>query len=234
MTCEKRPLRGALGTIATDLLLAAIAAGLFLALEASGRTALAASAGLGTVYRGKSESRAALVCVVSWNASACGAILDTLREHGAGMTFAVSAEFAAENPLLLQRMRAEGHEIALSCGNETENDLGAAAEELSRAARLVERACGARPGAFVCTGGTESAACRAARGLGLTVVAGSRDLVCLRGTAEAVAARAKLVRGGDIALCAPTAAFSEGLPGILEYYSRMGLTAAPLSGTIYD
>ncbi len=225
-----------MGTIATDLLLAAIAAGLFLALNASGRKALAVSAGVGfgTVYRGSSENGAALVCVVSWDASACGAILDTLRENGAAMTFAVSAGFAEKNPELLQRICAEGHEIALCCGTGEQKGPEAVKKELSRAALLVEKSCGVRPAAFILGGDTDRAACRAARDLGLALVAGSRDLVCLRGTADDIAARAKLVRGGDIALCAPTASFSAALPAILEYYSLMGLTAAPLSGTIYN
>ena len=233
----KRKLPGrTAGAVITNLLLAAIAAGLFLALNSPGAQTLAASspAGPGTVYRGRDERRVSLVCVVSWNASACESILGTLSRQGGSMTFAVGAEFAAENPELLRKMRETGQDIALCCEGDAKNDLGAAAEELRRTLQLVSGACGAAPRAFVCGKDTDAAACRAARALGLTVVAGSCDLVCVRGTAAEIAARAKTVRGGDVAVCAPTAAFAEALPRILEYYSGMGLTAASLSGTIYD
>lgn len=235
MAQKRRPHGGPAVTTVTNLLLAAIAAGLFFALNATrAQTLAASSAGAGAVYRGRDPGSVALVCVVSWDSSRCGEIVETLRERGAGMTFAVGAEFAAGRPELLREMREAGQDIALCCGEEAKNDLSAAAEELSRASELVYAACGVRPRAFVCGRDTGTAACRAAKALGLMVVAGSFDIVCLRGTAAEIAARARTVRGGDIAILAPTAALAEALPRILEYYSGMGLTAASLSGTIYD
>ncbi|MBR6007442.1 MAG: hypothetical protein IK064_07410, partial [Clostridia bacterium] len=113
-------------------------------------------------------------------------------------------------------------------------EKGITREKLMSAAAVIERAGGTAPGIVICSQGGETAR-RTAASLGMTAVAGSVDLVCLRGSAAEIEARAlDFVSGGDIVICAPTAAFAAAFSRILEYYSALGLTTSTVSGTIYD
>lgn len=223
----------------TDLALAALAAGLFFALcaadsaaSAPGRGRLAAASVNAAVYRGQSRGRAALLCTVGWNAASMETILQTLDESGARITFAVTARWAEQNPRLLEKIGAGGHEIAVMADAYGSVETEA---ELQRAVGAIEAACGARPTLFYCGDEYTPAKRRAAKALGLIPVVGTLDLICIRGSAEDIFRRAAgNTKAGDIAVCTPTAAFSDALPRILEYYSGMGLTAATVSGTIYD
>lgn len=235
-------------TAGANALLLAIALGLFLALGLrSGAAAQASSAPrpLGgmhadsEVYKGKKGGKAALLIVVSWNASSLPALLDELGSRGAKATFALSPSFVREEPKMLRRIAAEGHEAALAADGTgavwgaAGAESGSARAALEEAARTVRSVCGQAP-RLLFTGG-DDALCRAAKALSLTAVRGSVDLICERGSAEEIASRAVgNISSGDIAVCAPTAAFAGAIGDILDYFSVSGLTAATVSGTIYD
>ena len=239
-------------TAGANALLLAIALGLFLALGLrSGAAAQASSAPrpLGgmhadsEVYKGKKGGKAALLIAVSWNASSLPALLDELGSRGAQATFALSPSFVREEPEMLRRIAAEGHEAALAAdgtgavwgenGGAAGAERGSVRAALEEAARTVRSVCGQAP-RLLFTGG-DDALCRAAKALSLTAVRGSVDLICERGSAEEIASRAVgNISGGDIAVCAPTAAFAGAIGDILDYFSVSGLTAATVSGTIYD
>lgn len=218
---------------ASNAILIAIALGLFaaLGLRASGAAAVSA---ISAVYRGQRGSRAAILISASWDASALEELADTLERANSRATFAFSKSAAEGKTALLARLAASGNELAVMAeqGGE-EKTAEALSEELEYTADLIERACGVRPKlAYV---GRSDREVRTARALSLIAVRGSIDLLCERGSGEQITSRARgNISGGDIVVCAPTAAFSEAFSDILEYFSRSGLTAATVSGTIYD
>ena len=232
-----------LKSAAVNAMLAAIALGLFLALGRRGGVAAKASAApLGAirlasdsaVYRDKKGGNASLLIAVSWDASALPSILERLEERGAKATFALSGSFVRENGALVKLIAERGHELALMAEQDAENRSAEELKaELERTSALIEGASGVKP-RTVFAGGSDKL-CRAANALGQTAVKGSIDLVCERGTASELILRAKgNISGGDIVVCAPTAAFSVAVSDILEYFCSAGLTAATVSGTIYD
>ena len=186
----------------------------------------------GAVYTGRNTQRVAIVCAADWNAGATGELLSCLGENGAKITFALGKNAAQADPALVRRIAGEGHEIAVLAANA--NDAKTVLEEARQTADLIESLGAARPSLLVFTGNVAEAKNAAAK-LGMTAVAGTLDLVCIRGTAGEIARRAAgNTNGGDIVLCAPTASFAEALPRIFEYYCSMGLTCTTVSGTIYD
>lgn len=232
-------------TAAANALLFAIALGLFLALGLKdGDSASAASAvplgfteGLRVntaVYRGKKGANAALLIAAGWDAAAIENIAETLEKSNLRATFALSLDAMAARPELASRLERAGHEIAVSAVRGTEDKpFDELKAELSEAVRLIEAAAGERPKLLYA--GRSDALARAAGRLELTAVRGSIDLICERGNAGEILRRARgNISGGDIVVCAPTAAFSEALSDILEYFSLSGLTAATVSSTIYD
>lgn len=231
----KRGKRRLLTALITDLALAAIVAGLFLSLEflGSGRAAklIPASAPACAVYKGR-KGCVAIVCTAGWNAASITDMLDCLDENGVKITFALSLSAMREDPELAARIHEKGHELAVLAENASDPRRVKAGAQ--RTAELMEERLGVRPKLIVIAG-DNAAAERAAAQLRMTAVAGTLDLVCVRGSADEIARRARgNTNGGDIVFCAPTAAFAEALPRILEYYSSMGLTCSTVSGTIYD
>lgn len=222
-------------TLTADLLLAAIVVGLFVSLSVlgGGMKALPASASVfrrGAVYKGTERKKVALCCTAGWNASAIEKMLDTLEKNGVKITFAIGPDTAGNAPETVQKIVRAGHEIAVLAGENTKN----VKTEAEKTLRMLENLGAPRPKLLVFTG-DNTAAGRAAAELRLTAVAGTKEFITLRGSAEQIARRAAgNTSGGDIVFCAPTAAFAEALPSILEYYSAMGLTTSTVSGTIYD
>ena len=95
-----------LSGLLTNIFLAALIIAMYHATQPGGVLPVSAPQ-----YRGSGE-RAALQFAVSWNAAAIPDILDILKDKSVRATFAVSGEWAENNPALLMRMAAEGHEIA--------------------------------------------------------------------------------------------------------------------------
>ncbi|MBR5947542.1 MAG: polysaccharide deacetylase family protein [Clostridia bacterium] len=230
---------------AANALLFAIALGLFLALglRSGGDASAASAAPLGfteslrvdtAVYKGKKGAKTALLIAASWDASSLEGIAETLEKANCRATFALSLDVLLKRPALAARLAGRGHELALAAGQESEEKpFEELMNELSEAARLIEAAAGERAGLIYA--GRGDAIIRASRRLGLTAVKGSIDLICERGGAGDILSRAKgNISGGDIVVCTPTTAFSDALSDILEYFSLSGLTAATVSGTIYD
>ena len=233
MMKEKRKIGPVFSAVLTDLALAAIVAGLFLTLSffGSGRAVRAAGVFGGAVYTGRNTESVALVLTADWDAASMDELLACLDASGAKITVALGKNAVNASPALVRRIAAAGHELAVLAGS---GGAETVLEDAGRTAELIESLGAERPKLLVFAG-DGSAAKRAAAKLGMTAVAGTLDLLCVRGTAEEITRRAAgNTNGGDIVLCAPTAAFAEALPRILEYYSGLGLTAGTVSGTIYD
>ena len=230
---------------AANALLFAIALGLFLSLglRDGGAASAASAAPLGfteglrvntAVYKGKKGAKTALLIAAGWEASALENIAETLEKSNCRATVALSLEAMAAKPELVSRLVRAGHEVAVSAGLGAEDKpFAELMAELSEAVRIIEASAGRRP--TLLYAGRSDQLPRAARRLELTAVRGSIDLICERGGANEILSRARgNISGGDIVVCAPTAAFSEVLSDILEYFLISGLTAATVSGTIYD
>ena len=91
-----------LSGLLTNIFLAALIIAMYHATQPGGVLPVSAPQ-----YRGSGE-RAALPFAVSWNAAAIPDILDILKDKSVRTTFAVSGEWAENNPALLMRMAAEG------------------------------------------------------------------------------------------------------------------------------
>ncbi len=237
-------LRGVLSAVGANALLFAIALALFFALGLreggsvrAGASPLGFASGRGgnsAVYRGRSSGRAALLIPVSWESSALTDILAALEGANARATFALSGSFAEKNAVFIKKIADMGHEIALMAEQGADELAFAELKSgLQSTLLLIENILGKRPEVMF-TGRSERSI-RAAAALSLTAVEGSLDLVCERGDAGQLLSRARgNISQGDIVICAPTAAFAEAAAGILNYFSDSGLTAATVSGTMYD
>ena len=214
--------RSCLGSLFTNIFLAALIIGLYYATQPDSGI-IPASA---PVYRG--SEGVALQFAVSWNAAALSDIMDTLKEEDVRATFAVSGEWAEQNPDILCQMAADGHEIA-TMGYLPGMDGGAGwvRRDLDRALVVIRDICGESPRLYY--GGSRSARASsgAAKKLGLTQVYCTVDLLSARGEAEDILSRLpEQPIEGSIILLQPTAACSEALPGILAALEQKGIKAS--------
>ncbi len=211
----RRIIRG----IITNVLLALLILGLYI-----GTTEPKVISVFAPIYRGQAEDKVALQFAVSWNAAALGEILDTLKENGVTATFAVSGQWAKDNPDLLRRMVSEGHEIAtMGQYPDMEGNLSWTMEDISAAAETIETLCGQRPQLYYAGSRSMLISSWAAKKLGMTHVSCTLDLLSAKGTAEDIINRAAQPIDGGIFLLLPTAACNEALPGLLKLLNGKGL-----------
>ncbi len=212
--------RSCLGSLFTNIFLAALIIGLYHATQ-PGNEIIPASA---PMYRGRGED-IALQFAVSWNAAALSDIMDTLEERDARVTFAISGEWAEQNPDMLQRMVQDGHEIAvMGYYPHMDGGIGRISEDLERAVKTIERLCGISPKLYY-VGTRSTAVCSmASKKLGLTQVSCTIDLLTAKGEANDILSRLpQQPIEGSIILMQPTAACAEALPGILAALEQKGL-----------
>ena len=191
-----------LSGLLTNIFLAALIIAMYHATQPGGVLPVSAPQ-----YRGSGE-RAALQFAVSWNAAAIPDILDILKDKSVKATFAVSGEWAENNPALLMRMAAEGHEIA-SMGYYPDMDgrIGWTVKDVRRANEAVRKICGAEPAIYY-------------EGSRNTTI----DLLTAKGTAADILSRLpeKPIEG-SIILLRPTAACKEALSGIINAIEEKGI-----------
>ena len=220
----RRIIRG----VITNVLLLLLIVGLYI-----GTTEPKVISAFAPAYRGQADGKVALQFVVSWNAAALGQILDTLKENEVTATFAVSGQWAQDNPELLTRMASEGHEIAtMGQYPDMEGNLSWTMEDLSSAAETIETLCGQKPQLYY--GGSRGVLVSswAAKKLGMTYVSCTQDLLCAKGTAEDIIERAAQPIDGGIFLLLPTAACNEALAGLLEFLNGKGLQATSVGDVL--
>ena len=211
--------KSCLGSLFTNIFLAALIIGLYHATQ-PGNEVIPASA---PMYRGSEDI--ALQFAVSWNAAALSDIMDTLEEKDTEVTFAVSGEWAEQNPDALLRMIQDGHEIAvMGYYPNMDGGIGWVSKDLERAVKAVQDACGIRPGLYYVGSRSTVASSAAAKKLGLTLISCTIDLLTAKGEANDILSRLPLQPiEGSIILMQPTAACAEALPGILAALEQKGL-----------
>ena len=200
-----------LSGLLTNIFLAALIIAMYHATQPGGVLPVSAPQ-----YRGSGE-RAALQFAVSWNAAAIPDILDILKDKSVRATFAVSGEWAQNNPALLMRMAAEGHEIA-SMGYYPDMDgrIGWTVKDVRRANEAVKKICGAEPAIYYEGSRNTVTSTLAAKKLKLTAVSSTIDLLILSRLPE------KPIEG-SIILLRPTAACKEALGGIINAIEEKGI-----------
>lgn len=217
------------GQAVTNLLLILLIAGLYIATAQPQAVSVMAP-----IYRGSSKDAVALQFAVSWSAAALPSILDTLKEQGVSATFAVSGQWARENPELARRMAAEGHELAtMGYAPDKDGKLSWVEEDVAASLAAIESASGAAPALYYSGGRSATISGRASKRLGLTQVLCTVDLLCARGNASDILARVS--DGpipGSIMLLQPTAAAAEALEQLLPALREKGMEPTTTSAVL--
>ena len=204
---------------------------LMYALLASPRSVASMTGKSAPKYRGASRDSISLQCVVGWNASALGGILDTLKEKGVNITFAVGGEWARRNPDMLRRIAEEGHGIAVTVSN----SAGEIEGQLKDALGIVESVTGVRPSVCCCVGGPPQEIAKAAVSLGLDAVLCTADLDCAGADAGLILKRlANCAEAGYMIDVQPTRSLMEALPEIINYLKNVGLAIVPTHKMLYN
>lgn len=214
-----------------NILIALIVVGLYMLSVSYGTVGVMGRAYAVPIYRGNAEGRIALQCVVDWNASSLGDILDELREREVTITFLVSGEWAGENAETLEVMAEDGHEIGV-LGMRSDEDGGFSwvRSDIEAASAAVISATGNVPTLYHPGGRRLDTSVRAADSLDMDAVMCTADLLCARGGSKEIIKRAlENAAEGSIIIVQPTAAFAEALPQLIQLYERKGLT--PVSTT---
>ncbi len=209
-----------------DLLLALILCALYFVTSTADGYASVARMTSAAVYRGYASERASLQFAVSWNARNLEGILDVLRARGVRATFAVSGEWAQENPDVLLRIVSDGHEIAtMGCDADFDGSALEVTGDVERSLDIIEGICCARPALYYSGLRAERPSTRAARLTGLLHVKCTMDALCARGEPEDIINRVSTgAIKGSIILLTPTANALEALDGVIDALLAKGLS----------
>ena len=216
-----------LAGIIVDVFLVAVLAALYALTALPEARAAMATAYNAPAYRGQAEDALAIQFAVDWDASALGGILDALKEKDVRVTFAVSGEWADNNPGLVRRIAEEGHELA-SMGYHPDEDEGlkGTVSDISRSVEAIEALSGQRPLAYYSGSRNATISSRAAKKLSLAHVLCTIDLMCAKGVKDDIISRASTgAFAGSIILMQPTQTALEALPQIIDELDRKGLRA---------
>ncbi|MEA5059593.1 MAG: polysaccharide deacetylase family protein [Candidatus Pelethousia sp.] len=177
------------------------------------------------VYRGSAKDAVALQFAVSWNAAALPGILDTLKAQNVQATFALSGQWAEQNPELVRRMAQEGHELAtMGYAPEQDGNLSWVLKDLTASLSAIEGVAGVRPTLYYSGSRAASISARASKKLEITQVLCTVDLLSARGSAADIINRVSDTPiPGSIMLLQPTGAAAEALSGILQTLQEKGI-----------
>jgi len=181
------------------------------------------------VYKAASEKdSAALLCNVVWGTEYVGPMLDILDRYDAKITFFLGGKWAEENPELIKRMVADGHEIAnhgYGHRHHAGMSLDQNREEIEKAETAIEDITGIKTDLFGPPYGEfDKTTLQAASALGYTTIMWSVDTIDWRGDGvDAILKRVLEKAGpGDFILMHPTEDTIKALPIIIERLSEEG------------
>lgn len=186
------------------------------------------------VYRGQGEGKIAVEFTVSWNAQALTGILDTLKENDTQVTFAVSGEWAKNNPELLKRMYEDGHELA-TMGFDPNKDgkLSWVTEDVRQSLEAIEAGSGATIRLYYSGSRNIAVSAGASETLNLTQVLSTTDLLCAKGTADDILARAlQNPIEGSIVLMQPTSEAAKALQRLIDAFLEKGIRLTPIKDVL--
>lgn len=189
-----------------------------------------AKASSAPVYRWPDGDNVSPVCVVSWDTSHMGSILEALDREDARITFAVTGEWALKNADTAMRIVAEGQGLALLLGDGTP-----AAGELLNEAETIRAVSGEAPLIAVCSVKNAEAQAKSCTEAGLKPIVISIDLGGSLARGDALDSLLTGMRpGGCTVGFLPTAEAAGGLQEFIEKIKNMGYGIVPAHKMLYN
>lgn len=193
------------------------------------------------IARGLPGRRVAITLDAGADSAPAAYILDTLREHQVHITFFLTGKWAEENPELVRRIAAEGHEI----GNHTydhpdlrELDEAAIADQVLRTEQIVRELAGqsTRPLLRVPYGARNQAVLDTLARLGFISIYWTVDSLDSVGEPKTVDFLVQRVThpgvpldGAIFLMHVGNRTTAEALPAILDYFQQEGYQIVPVS-----
>lgn len=200
---------------------------------------MASSAGYSAIYRGNQNNKnASLMINVYWGTEYIEPMLEILSQKGVKTTFFVGGYWVAQNDTLINKIVANGHEIAnhgYYHKDQASLSLERNLEEIKLNHSLVKSTCGVEMTLFAPPSGSFSATTlQAAESLGYKTIMWSKDTIDWRDKdAELIYSRAtKNMQNGDLILMHPTKCTFEALGRIIDKYQAEGYSLTTVSNTI--
>ena len=191
---------------------------------------------INAVYNGNRENpNVSLMFNVYENTEIVNSIIDVLNEKGAKATFFVGGCWADDNERTLNRIVAEGHELANHGYFHKDHktlSYEVNRQEIENTAIIVKALCGAKLNLFAPPSGSFSdTTLTVASELGYRVIMWSKDTIDWRDKNEkTVFTRAtKNLTNGDLVLMHPKSHTLSALPSILDYIKNNGLNAVTVT-----
>lgn len=186
---------------------------------------------------GTSQKALGLFFNVDWGEKELAEILPILRERGARVTFFVSGRWAEQNPDLLRRMAADGHEIAshgynLTYGPKDLANAGKLKGDIERSLTAIQKITNQRVLYWAPHMSEVSPEIvKTAADLQLRTVLYSIDTIDWRedATPESVMSKVQKAKAGDLILMHPKQVTVNVLPTLLQSLQAKGLQAVTLS-----
>lgn len=199
-------------------------------------TVMGGNGSITAIYNGNRQNpNVSLMFNVYENTKVVEDILIVLKEHNVKATFFVGGCWADDNGDTLNKIIADGNEIAnhgYFHKDHKKLSYDKNYEEISLTGVIVKALCGTQPTLFAPPSGSFSEnTLRAADALGYKVIMWSKDTIDWRDKdADLVYKRAtKNVTNGDLILMHPKEHTLLALPKILEYYNSIGLKVVTVS-----
>lgn len=190
----------------------------------------------GTIYAGdKNSKNVSLMINVYWGNEYVNLMLDIFKENNIKTTFFVGGSWAKDNPELLKRIYAEGHEIGSHGYSHKEHgklSYDANFAEIKQCHDMVKSILNINMELFAPPGGSYNKnTTQAASELGYKTIMWTRDTIDWRDkNTNLIYNRAVTnMGGGDLILMHPTACTVEALPRIIEYASLHGYKITTVS-----
>ncbi|MGI6538734.1 MAG: polysaccharide deacetylase family protein [Caldicoprobacterales bacterium] len=180
----------------------------------------------------------AFECNVVWGTEYVGPMLDILNEYDIRITFFIGGEWARDNPKLLKRMVAEGHELGnhgYSHKHHNNLNLEQNRKEIIDAEKVIEEITGIKTCLFAPPYGEfNNITLQAANSLGYRTIMWSIDTIDWRrdGVDNIINRVMKNPHNGALVLMHPTADTVTALPIIIERLQEQGYCIGSVSKAI--
>jgi probable sporulation protein (polysaccharide deacetylase family) len=192
------------------------------------------------IYHGNlNKPSVAITCNVFWGEEYLPAMLDTLDKYNVKATFFIGGTWAKENPELLKRIAAAGHEIgnhSYSHPHSSRLSLEDNKRQIIQAEDIIAGCTGKRTRLYAPPYGEFNDTVLVAAGeLGYTTIMWSIDTIDWQlPPKELIISRVmKKLHNGAIILLHPTAPTAQALPELIERIQGSGYTIAPVSVIIH-
>lgn len=193
----------------------------------------------GVYYNGdKNSNNVSLMINVYWGSEYLDDILSVLKEKNVKTTFFIGGTWAVLNEDYLQKIYADGHEIANHGYHHKDHDKldeQGNLNEISTTHKIIKELLGVDMMLFAPPSGAyDSLTVTCAQSLGYKTIMWTRDTIDWRDKdADLIYKRAiKNAHGGDLVLMHPTEKTLVALPKIIDYFQTNGFNLTTVTETI--